>query len=120
MGERKAVQLIYASGALVIAILYMKTFGWVWGFFSERAPGELLVNGTAAVLAVTIAVILYRNERVFTVTNEVAAEIRKVTWPTAKETKMATLVVIVTVFVAAVILGSFDAIWSYLTDLLYK
>jgi len=120
MGERKAVHLIYASGALVVAILWMKTFDWVWSFFSERAPGELLVNGTAALVAVTLAIIMYRNERVLTLTTEIAAELRKVSWPTWKETKMATLVVIVTVFIAAVILGTFDAVWSWLTDLLYK
>jgi len=51
---------------------------------------------------------------------EVTNELRKVTWPTRKETQAATLVVIVTVIVAAIFLGLFDAIWSWLTSLIYR
>ncbi len=44
---------------------------------------------------------------------------KKVTWPTAKEVRSATLVVIVMAIVAAVILGVFDFVWSNLTELVY-
>ena len=120
MGERKAVHLMFATGALIVAILTIKTFDWIWGFFSEQPPAELVVNSLAAVVAGTLAFVLYRNERVFSLSSEIAAELKKVSWPTGKETKMATLVVIITVFIASVILGVFDAFWSWLTDLLYR
>ncbi len=46
-------------------------------------------------------------------------ELKKVTWPTRKETQAATIVVIVTVIIAAMILGAFDTVWSFFTDRIY-
>jgi preprotein translocase subunit SecE len=42
-----------------------------------------------------------------------------VTWPTAKEVRAATIVVIVMSIIAAVILFAFDFVWSNLTELVY-
>jgi preprotein translocase subunit SecE len=42
-----------------------------------------------------------------------------VSWPTAKEVRAATIVVIMMSLIAAVILGAFDFIWSNLTELVY-
>ena len=46
--------------------------------------------------------------------NDVFTELRKVTWPTWKETRQSTMVVIVTVFVVSIILGGFDFMWAKL------
>ena len=51
--------------------------------------------------------------------NEVASELGKVTWPTPKEVRAATIVVIVMSIIAAVILFAFDFVWSNLTELVY-
>ena len=48
-----------------------------------------------------------------------STELKKVTWPTAKEVRSATLVVIVMAIISAVILGLFDFVWSNLTELVY-
>lgn len=50
--------------------------------------------------------------------NDVFVELRKVTWPTWKETRQSTVVVIITVFVVGMILGGFDLMWAKLTKLL--
>ena len=47
---------------------------------------------------------------------EVAAELRKVTWPSIPETRAATIAVIIASLVAAVLLGLFDVLWQFLTD----
>ena len=47
--------------------------------------------------------------------SESKVEIKKVTWPTRKETYQATIVVIVTVIIAAIFLQIFDAFWSRVT-----
>ena len=51
--------------------------------------------------------------------DEAWSELKKVTWPTRKETQAATLVVVVTVIIAAMLLGLFDMVWSWLTDRIY-
>lgn len=49
---------------------------------------------------------------------EVLIELRKVTWPSWKETRQSTMVVIVTVFVVGLILGGFDLMWAKLIKFL--
>ena len=56
---------------------------------------------------------------IYYLANEVASELKKVTWPTAKEVRTATLVVIVMAIISAIILGLFDFVWSNLTELVY-
>lgn len=118
MGPNKSVQLMFLSGGLLLFFLLTWTGDWVWGFFA-RHPNEFAVNGIAAAVALVLGIVLYKNERVFSLASDVATELQKVTWPTRKETQAATLVVIVTVILAAIILGSFDALFSKLTDLIY-
>jgi preprotein translocase subunit SecE len=50
------------------------------------------------------------------VAEEIASELRKVTWPTIEETRAATIAVIVASLIAAALLGLFDVFWQFLTD----
>ncbi len=114
----KPVHLIYLCGAVLLFYLLQWSIDWVWGYFAT-APGESTISLMAAVGAIAVGVALYRNDRVYHLANEVTSELRKVTWPTAKEVRTATLVVIVMAIVSAVILGAFDFVWSNLTELVY-
>jgi|SRR5262245_58581679 len=118
MGPNKAVHLMFLSGGVILFFLLFWTGEWLVGYVT-RNPNEYVLQGVAAAIALTTGIVLYRNERVYTLANEVATELKKVTWPTRKETQAATLVVIVTVIVAAIILGSFDMVWSWVTDRIY-
>ncbi len=70
-------------------------------------------------LAIVIAVVVWRIPKTQQVSLEVALELRRVTWPTFRETKAATIAVIVASAVAAVILGVFDMVWSWLSSKVY-
>jgi preprotein translocase subunit SecE len=118
MGPNKAVHLMFLSGGIILFFLLYWTADWIVGYVT-RHPNEYLLQGVAAAVALATGIALYRNERVYTLANEVTTELKKVTWPTRKETQAATLVVIVTVIVAAILLGSFDMIWSWVTDRIY-
>jgi preprotein translocase subunit SecE len=114
----KPVHLIYLCGAVLLFYLLQWSIDWVWGFFGT-APSESKMSMMAAVGAVVAGVVLYRNDRIYNLANEVSAELKKVTWPTAKEVRTATTVVIVMAIISAVILGVFDLVWSNLTELVY-
>jgi len=114
MGSNKIVHLMFAVGALLAAFLLSKTGDWVWSYFAK--PNELVINGVALLIAASVAVIAYKNERVFAAATEVTRELEKVTWPTRKETSAATIVVIVTVAIAAIILFTFDYIWGLIAN----
>jgi preprotein translocase SecE subunit len=51
---------------------------------------------------------------------EVGSELSKVTWPPWKDTKRATIVVMVTTLIIAGILGLLDLAWGSLTRLFYS
>jgi preprotein translocase subunit SecE len=114
----KPVHLIYLCGAVLLFYLLQWSIDWVWGYFGT-SPSEFKMSLVAAIGAIVVGIALYRNDRVYHLANEVSSELKKVTWPTAKEVRAATVVVIVMAVTSAVILFLFDLVWSGLTDLVY-
>ena len=114
MGPNKFVHMTFALAGLLGAFILSRTTDWVWSYFAK--PNELLINLFAILVAGTAALVAYRNERVFASIVDVTRELEKVTWPTRKETTAATVVVLVTVLLSALILSGFDAIWSFFTN----
>jgi preprotein translocase subunit SecE len=114
VGPNKFVHLTFALAGILAAFILSRTGDWVWSYFSK--PNELAVNGLAFVVAAVGAYVAYRNERVFSSVVDVTRELEKVSWPTRKETSAATVVVLVTVIISAVILSSFDALWAFFTN----
>jgi preprotein translocase SecE subunit len=114
MGPNKFVHLTFALAALLAAFVLARATDWAWSYFAK--PNDLVVNGFAILLAGTAAVLMYRDEKVYTSVIDITRELEKVTWPDRKETMAATIVVIVTVLIAAAILSSFDALWSFFTN----
>jgi preprotein translocase subunit SecE len=114
----KPVHLIYLCGAVLLFYLLQWSIDWIWGYFGT-SPSEFKMSLVAAIVAIVIGVSLYRNDRIYHLANEVTSELKKVTWPTAKEVRAATVVVIVMAVTSAVILFLFDLVWSSLTDLVY-
>lgn len=109
---------MFFCGGLLLFYVLQWTIDWLWGYFT-RIPSELYVTVTAGAIALITAVVLYRNERVLTLSTEVAAELQKVAWPNAKEVRTATIVVIIMTIISAMILGLFDFVWSQLTQRIY-
>jgi preprotein translocase subunit SecE len=114
----KPVHLIYLVGAVLLFYILQWSIDWIWGYFGN-APGEVTISLLSAGIALLAGVITYKNDRVYHLTNEVASELKKVTWPTAKEVRTSTLTVILMAIISAVILGVFDFVWTNLTELVY-
>ena len=113
MGERKYVQLMFIVGGMILAYILVMSTDWVWGYFEK--PERLKVNTVGILLAAVATIWAYRHQRTQQGATETVAELRKVTWPTRKETSQATVVVIITVIIAAIFLQIFDLIWSKVT-----
>jgi preprotein translocase subunit SecE len=114
----KPVHLMYLVGVVVLFYISQWTIDWIWGAFFS-APSDFTVSLIAGVIAAVVGISMYRSDRIYHLANEVATELKKVTWPTAKETRAATIVVIIMSILSAVILGLFDLLWSNLTNLVY-
>lgn len=114
----KPVHLMYLCGAVLLFYLLQWTIDWLWSYVGTP-PSEFEISLVAGAVAVITGIVLYRHDRIYTLANEVAGELKKVTWPTAKEIRTATTVVVVMSIISAMILGVFDFAWSNLTELVY-
>lgn len=114
----KPVHLMYLGGGVALFYITQWTIDWIWGRFGTP-PSELYITVFAGLLALVVGITMYRNERIHGLANEVAAELKKVSWPSAKEVRAATIVVIVMSLISAVVLFTFDLVWSNLTEIIY-
>ncbi len=125
MGVARYVNMAFVAVGLLGWIIFAELFGFILSLFGAGANMPLIgVNFRLAdliglIAAAALAIGLRRNEKVSTYALEVGNELSKVTWPSWPETKLATVVVIITTVVIALILGAFDWLWSALSGLVY-
>jgi preprotein translocase subunit SecE len=115
--ERKWTHVMFAVAGIIAAWLLAKCGDWAWSYFGK--PNGFLIGTSAFLVAGIATVVAWRNEEVFGLASEVAGELRKVSWPTRKETLTSTIIVIITTIISAAFLGLFDAIWSWVTRMIY-
>jgi preprotein translocase subunit SecE len=118
LGLARYVQMVFVAFWAILLFIFDKAITAVWDNFAEPMP--LLSTAGAAVLSGVVTIALYKNEKISRVSNDVVGELAKVSWPSREETQVSTVVVIITSIIAAIIVGSFDAVWSAITDLIYK
>ena len=117
------VALFFVVTGLLSAYVFHRVFGSLFSVLNisnESLIGSSdrftlsTVCGTLA--AGALAVVLYTTGRTRTLVVECFEELYKVNWPAWTETKVNTLVVIVTSVVAAAILGVFDITFGWLSS----
>jgi preprotein translocase subunit SecE len=121
---KRLVAIFFVLAAIAIGVFLEKLLGLV---FSYARWNDVAVFGEDWTLSTVIgfavaaaaAVVAWRTPRVQTVSLEIAGELKKVTWPTFRETRAATVAVVVATFIAAVILGVFDYVWAKVSSLIY-
>lgn len=124
LGIERWVQFAFIGGALASFWMLDHIVLATWEMIADLAnlsdPNTTYATAAAAVLSIGGMVVAYKNPKINKFSNEVAAELSKVTWPTRKDTYAQTIVVVIVSIIAAIILGVFDAAWSSVTDLIYK
>jgi preprotein translocase subunit SecE len=123
---KRLVAIFYVFAAIALGAFLEALAGIALSYlrFNDRQLiGDLTTSeaiGNAGYLVAAIAAwVTWRNPRAHTVSLEVAAELKQVTWPSLRETRAATVAVVLATFVAAIILGLFDFLWARLSSLVY-
>lgn len=126
MSVARYVNLSFVAIGLILYVVLGALFSGLIEVFGSSANfailgskfrfAQLLAMGAS----VAIALLLRKNEKVHEYAMEVGQELSKVTWPTWKDTKRATLVVIVTTLIIACILGLLDLVWGAVSRLFYS
>jgi preprotein translocase subunit SecE len=120
---KRIVAIAYVLAAVLAGFFLEKITSLVFAYArvndAEVFGGWSLSTVVGFVLAAIVAFVVWRIPRTQQVSLEVALELRRVTWPTLRETRAATVAVIVASAIAAVILGVFDMVWNWLSQRIY-
>ncbi len=122
---KRMVVIFYVVAAVFLGIFLEKVLGILfsysrWNDFPVFGEDWTITTVVGYAIAAATAVVAWRTPRSRAVSMEVAQELKKVTWPTLRETRAATVAVVVATFVAAALLGVFDLVWARLSDLVYR
>ena len=120
---KRIVAIFYVVAALAVGMFLEKVLSISFG---AAGVNDFTVVGDWSLstvlgfaLAVIAAIAVWRIPRTQKISMEVALELRRVTWPSMRETRASTIAVIIASFVAAVILGLFDLLWSFVSSHVY-
>ncbi len=120
---KRIVAIFYVVAALAVGMVLEKVLSISFG---AAGVNDFTVVGDWSLstvlgfaLAVIAAILVWRIPRTQKISMEVALELRRVTWPSMRETRASTIAVIIASFVAAVILGLFDLLWSFVSSHVY-
>jgi preprotein translocase subunit SecE len=123
---KRLVAVFYVAAALALGVFLDKLVGIGLSYvrFNDRQVlFDLTISDLAGYACYAVAgaatLITWRQPRVQVVSLEVAGELKKVTWPSLRETRAATAAVVIATFVAAAILGIFDFVWGWLSGKIY-
>ena len=121
---KRIVAIAFAVAAIFLGVFLEKVLALAfsytrWNDFPVFGEDWTITTVAGFGAALVAAVVAWRTPRVNTASLEVAAELKKVTWPSLRETRAATLAVIAATFVAAAILGLFDYVWAWLSARIY-
>jgi preprotein translocase subunit SecE len=126
MNLQRFVNIAYVLAGLAAWVICGQLFGAIFDLFSRDFDQPII--GTeflrsdllGLICGVAAGVALKMNRAVNTWALEVANELKKVTWPSWEETRLSTVVVIITSIVMAIILGVFDMIWALVSTAIYS
>ena len=120
---KRIVAIAYVVAALALGVFLEKVVELTLSYARvndfEVVGGYPLSTVVGFGLAAVTAIVVWRIPRTQTLSLEVALELQRVTWPSLRETRAATVAVLVASAVAALILGVFDMAWSWLSAKIY-
>lgn len=119
----KIITLSLASASALVGLtlhLLLVAFAGAFGFVARLIDSNLVRHGLPVLVAVAMFLALQFNRKVLDWAEEVISEIKKVVWPSRKDTTAMTIVVVIMVLISSIIVTSFDFVSGYAVNLLVK
>ena len=121
MDNRKIVNFVFIGLGILAYVIMRKISGDIFEYYQVNVMFEgarQLPEVLGILSGAGCAFVGIYNKKSNVYATDVVTEIKKVTWPTKKETYAATLVVIITLLIMGFILHGFDMLWGYLVKIL--
>jgi preprotein translocase subunit SecE len=107
----KVLTMSFALAGAIIGLtlhLLIKSFSAAFGIVARLTDSDMVRHGLPVVIGIIAFAVLQFNPRVLTWGEEVVTEIRKVVWPSRKDTTAMTIIVLIMVAISSVIITLFD------------
>jgi len=119
----KILTLSFATAGALVGLtvhLLIKAFAGAFGVVARAADSDMVRHGLPVALGIVLFAVLQFNPRVLAWGEEVVTEIRKVVWPSRKDTTAMTIVCVVMVLISSVIISTFDLVSGFFINYLMK
>lgn len=119
----KILTMSFAVAAALTGLtlsLLIQTFSGVFSWMARLAGQDWFRHGVPVSVGLIVFLILQLNPKVLAWGDEVVSEVRKVVWPSRKDTTAMTIVVCVMVLISSLVITSFDFVSGYVVNLLMK
>jgi preprotein translocase subunit SecE len=121
---KRIVGIFYVVAALVVGLFLSQLVEVVLVRQMGVSDAEIfgLIKRSQAIgygIATVAGIMIWRIPRTQQLSLDVALELGRVTWPSMRETRAATVAVIIASLVAALILGFFDYVWLKVANWVY-
>ncbi|KYG61992.1 preprotein translocase subunit SecE [Bdellovibrio bacteriovorus] len=119
----KILTISFAIAAILVGLttsLLIKAFAGAFGVVARAADSDIVRHGVPVALGLVVFAVLQFNPKVMSWGEEVVSEIRKVVWPSRKDTTAMTIACVVMVLISSVIISSFDLISGFFINYLMK
>jgi preprotein translocase subunit SecE len=111
--NQKILTLSFVIFSVIISVsvsLLLKTLAGTFGVVARLHDVDLVKHGLPVAIGLVLFATLQFNKNVLAWGEDVALEIRKVVWPSRKDTTAMTIAVVVMVLISAVIITTFDVL----------
>jgi preprotein translocase subunit SecE len=119
----KIITLSFAAFAAIVAFsthLLLKYFAGAFGIIARLTDSDLVRHGFPVLLGIVLFIVLQFNSKVLVWADEVVSELRKVVFPSRKDTTAMTIVVIVMVLISSVVITTFDFVSGYVLNMVMQ
>jgi len=119
----KIITLSFAIAALLSGLvvgLLVKAFAGAFAIVARAYDMDVVRHGLPLLVGFGLFAVCQFNPKVVTWADEVVSEVRKVVWPSRKDTTAMTIVVCIMVLISSVIISSFDLISGYIINTLMR
>ncbi|XGC80109.1 preprotein translocase subunit SecE [Bdellovibrio bacteriovorus] len=119
----KILTISFAVAAFLAGLtisLLIKAFAGAFGVVARFADSDIVRHGLPVAVGFVVFAVLQFNPKVLAWGEDVVTEVRKVVWPSRKDTTAMTIACVVMVLISSVIISSFDLISGFFINFLMK
>lgn len=120
--NKKIITVSFVTVAVLVAFtcnLLMQMLSGI-PFFAQLQSNDFISVGFPVLMGFLTFGILQLNSRTVEFTDGVVTELKKVVWPSRRDTGLMTVVVIITLILAGIVVGLYDAVWAFVINYIVK